>query len=105
MDAAAATAIRSPDNTKVVSAASVWEAEIKVAIGKLKIHFDPSTDPIEHGFEQLPITLAHAAAAGRLPAHHGDPFDRLLIAQALTDGVPVVSADSAFDAYGVSRLW
>ena len=104
MDAAADAAIRSPDNTKVVSAVSVWEAEIKVAIGKLEIHFDPSTDPIEHGFEPLPITLAHAAAAGRLPAHHGDPFDRMLVAQAQLEGLTIVSRDPVFESYAVAVL-
>jgi PIN domain nuclease of toxin-antitoxin system len=104
MDAAAAAAIRSPDNTKVVSAASVWEAQIKVAIGKLKIHFDPSTDPVEHGFEPLPITLAHAATAGRLPAHHADPFDRMLVAQAQLEGLTIVSRDRVFDNYAVAVL-
>jgi PIN domain nuclease of toxin-antitoxin system len=104
MAADAAAAIRSPDNTKFVSAATAWEAEIKVTIGKLKIRFDPATDPIEHGFEPLPITLAHAAAAGRLPPHHGDPFDRMLVAQARLEGLTIVSRDPVFDRYSIGVL-
>ena len=104
METAAAAAIRSPENGKFVSAASVWEAEIKIAVGKLEIHFDPATDPIEHGFEPLPITLPHAAAAGRLPPHHGDPFDRMLVAQAQLEGLTIVTRDQVFDRYAVSVL-
>jgi PIN domain nuclease of toxin-antitoxin system len=104
MEAAAATAIRDPEHVKVVSAVSVWEAEIKVAIGKLTIHFDPAMDPLEHGFEQLPITLVHAATAGRLPPHHGDPFDRMLVAQAQLEGLTIVSRDPVFDRYSVAVL-
>jgi PIN domain nuclease of toxin-antitoxin system len=104
MDAAARTAIGSPDSTRFLSAVSVWEAEIKVAVGKLKIHFDPATDPLDQGFEPLPITLAHAAAAGRLPPHHGDPFDRMLVAQAQLEGLTIVTRDPVFDRYPVAVL-
>ncbi len=104
MRADAAAAIRSPANTAFVSAVSVWEAGIKIALGKLEIHFDPETDPVEHDFEPLPITLAHAAAAGRLPPHHGDPFDRMLVAQAQLEGLTIVSRDPVFDRYSVAVL-
>lgn len=104
MAPAAGAAIGSPDNTRFVSAVSVWEAEVKIAIGKLKIHFDLATDPLDHGFEALPITLAHAAAAGRLPLHHGDPFDRMLIAQAQLEGLTIVTRDPVFDSYAVAVL-
>jgi PIN domain nuclease of toxin-antitoxin system len=100
----AAAVLRSPDNTIFVSAVSVWEAEIKIAIGKLKIHFDPSTDPIEKGFEALPITFGHGAAAGRLPLHHADPFDRMLVAQAQLEGLTIVTRDPVFDIYAVAVL-
>jgi PIN domain nuclease of toxin-antitoxin system len=100
----AAAALSDPQNDVFVSAASVWEAEIKVALGMLQIHFDPATDPLEHGFEALPITLAHAAAAGRLPAHHGDPFDRILVAQAQLEGLTLVTRDPVFDRYAVAVL-
>jgi PIN domain nuclease of toxin-antitoxin system len=53
----------------------------------------------------LPITLAHIACISTLPFHHRDPFDRMLIAQSLTEGISIVSADAAFDAYGITRLW
>jgi PIN domain nuclease of toxin-antitoxin system len=100
----AAEALRSSDNPAFVSAVSVWEAEIKVARGKLKVNFDPETGPIEHGFDPLPITLAHAAAAGRLPPHHGDPFDRMLVAQAQLEGLTIVTRDPVFDRYPVAVL-
>jgi PIN domain nuclease of toxin-antitoxin system len=104
MDAAARAAVASPVNTTFLSAVSVWEAEIKIAIGKLKIHFDPATDPLEHGVEPLPITFEHATAAGRLPPHHGDPFDRMLVAQAQLEGLTIVSRDPVFERYPVAVL-
>jgi PIN domain nuclease of toxin-antitoxin system len=58
-----------------------------------------------NGIALLPVTLAHAEAAGRLPRHHRDPFDRLLVAQSLLEGLTLVSADTALDAFGVTRLW
>ena len=63
-------------------------------------------DAMEHNeFTILPITLAHASVLSSLPLHHRDPFDRMLIAQAIAEDVPIVSADAAFDAYPVERLW
>jgi PIN domain nuclease of toxin-antitoxin system len=100
----AAEALRSPNNPAFVSAVSVWEAEIKIALGKLKLNFDPETGPLEHGFDPLPITLAHAAAAGRLPRHHRDPWDRMLVAQAQLEGLTIVSRDPVFDRYPVAVL-
>jgi PIN domain nuclease of toxin-antitoxin system len=100
----AAIAIRAPENTVVVSAASIWEAEIKVQIGKLELEVDLATGSAKHGFEPLAITLAHAAAAGRLPPHHADPFDRLLVAQAQLEGLTLVSRDPVFDRYAVAVL-
>jgi PIN domain nuclease of toxin-antitoxin system len=104
MASEAVAAIRSPDNSAFVSAVSVWEAETKIAIGKLRIHFDPETGPVEHGFEPLPITFAHAAAAGRLPLHHRDSWDRMLVAQAQLEGLTIVSRDPVFTAYQVAVL-
>ncbi len=104
MAARAAGALRSPDNAAFVSAVSVWEAEIKVALGKLQLEFDPATGPLEHGFDGLPITLAHAAAAGRLPLHHRDPWDRMLVAQAQLEGLTIVTRDPVFDNYAVAVL-
>jgi PIN domain nuclease of toxin-antitoxin system len=104
MTEAARTAIRSPHNVRFVSAVSVWEAEIKIAIGKLKINFDFATDPLEQGFHPLAVTFAHARAAARLPRHHGDPFDRMLVAQAQLEGLTIVSRDPVFDHYAVAVL-
>jgi PIN domain nuclease of toxin-antitoxin system len=101
---AAADAIRSADNEVVVSAASVWEAEIKTASGKLHLTADLDAEPAKHGFRALDITAAHARAAARLPAHHGDPFDRMLVAQAQLEGLTIVTRDPVFDAYNVALL-
>ena len=87
-----------------VSAASVWEANVKQALGKLR--FDGSLLDHVHqgGFEPLPISLEHAERAGRLPLHHRDPFDRMLVAQAQAEGLTLVTRDPAFDAYEVEVL-
>ena len=89
--------------------ASIWEMAIKAGIGKLNLtrpFADFLTDRLDgNGFDTLPIERIHAVQIATLPLHHRDPFDRLLIAQSLTDGMPLVSADAVFDAYGVSRLW
>jgi PIN domain nuclease of toxin-antitoxin system len=84
-----------------VSAASIWEIGIKAALGKL--HADPAEvlatlEPA--GFKELPVTGTHAAGVARLPAHHRDPFDRLLVAQALTEPMRLLTNDSALAAYG-----
>jgi PIN domain nuclease of toxin-antitoxin system len=100
----AAAALRSPDNTIFVSAVSVWEAEIKIAIGKLELGFELETACLEHGFEQLPVTFAHAARAGRLPGHHRDPRDRMLVAQAQLEGLTLVTRDPAFRPYRIPLL-
>lgn len=60
---------------------------------------------LANGFTLFPIAVSHAARVIEMPFHHRDPFDRLIIAQALEEGIPVVSSDTAFDLYGVERLW
>jgi len=100
----AAMAIRAPENAVLVSAASIWEAEIKVQIGKLELEVDLGAGLAEHGFEPLAITFAHATAAGRLPPRHGDPFDRMLVAQAQLEGLTLVSRDPVFEHYPVAAL-
>jgi PIN domain nuclease of toxin-antitoxin system len=100
----AALAIRSVENRVVVSAASIWEAEIKIRIGKLELEGDLAAESVEHGFEPMAITVDHAVAAGRLPPHHGDPFDRMLVAQAQLEGMTIVSRDPVFDRYSVAVL-
>jgi PIN domain nuclease of toxin-antitoxin system len=100
----AVSAIASPENQVLVSAVSVWETEIKVASGKLRLDFDFATSAVEHGFAPLPITFAHAAAAGRLPPHHRDPWDRMLVAQAQLEGLTIVTRDPVFARYQVAVL-
>jgi PIN domain nuclease of toxin-antitoxin system len=99
-----------PDGTRLyLSWASVWEMAIKRALGKI-----PSSTPLlssigryEDGglFVTLPITLEHLGRVEFLPHHHRDPFDRLIAAQALHEGMAVLSSDSIFDKYGVQRIW
>ncbi len=102
-------AITDPNNDLLLSAATVWEIGIKVGLGKL-----PLSPPFRQwmnqaiadlGLSLLPITVEYTDVQGTLPSHHRDPFDRLLVAQSLTEGMPLVSADTALDAYGVSRIW
>jgi PIN domain nuclease of toxin-antitoxin system len=95
----ARTAIASPANHVLVSAATVWEIEIKRALGKLSAP-DGLVDAVEKsGFQALPISLADAERASRLPPHHRDPFDRMLVAQAFRLGAVIVSRDDAFEPY------
>ncbi|MSP82631.1 MAG: type II toxin-antitoxin system VapC family toxin [Alphaproteobacteria bacterium] len=92
-----------------VSAVSVWEIVTKVRIGRLKDRRNLADDlggtVASHGFTELPITFAHAQRAGELPDPLRDPFDRILIAQSLLESLPIISADEAFDKYGVVRVW
>ena len=96
-------------NQVFVSAASAWEITTKHRLGKL-----PEADLIaanvqgairKHGFEPLSVTMPHAELAGRLEGSHRDPFDRMLIAQALLEDLPLVSNETTFDTFGVSRFW
>ena len=92
-----------------VSAASAWEIATKYRLGKLPeaeaTALDLAGAIAQQGFEELAITVADAERAGHLPGPHRDPFDRMLIAQALEREMMVVSLDSVFDAYGVNRVW
>jgi PIN domain nuclease of toxin-antitoxin system len=96
-------------NDVVVSAASAWEIATKYRIGKLPdaraVADDVSGAVAAEGFDQLAITVRHAQRAGNLVGHHQDPFDRMLIAQAMLEDLTLVSNERAFDAYGVRRLW
>jgi len=105
----ARTLIEDVSNEKFVSIASIWETAIKVSIGKMSLSapFDvlfPHQLNI-NGFDLLPIKIEHASVITTLPFHHRDPFDRLLIAQAIEEKISLVSADSVFDDYGITRLW
>jgi PIN domain nuclease of toxin-antitoxin system len=88
-----------------VSAATAWEAAIKAALGRLKIPDSIEAGVLASGFERLPISFAHAEAAGMLPLHHADPFDRMLIAQARLEGLTLVTHDRHFAPYGVEIAW
>ncbi|HYE63607.1 MAG TPA: type II toxin-antitoxin system VapC family toxin [Phycisphaerales bacterium] len=99
----------SNDNQVLVSIACCWEMAIKLSTQKLDFE-----GPIEryvrealalYGFQLLGIELAHLSAVESMPFHHRDPFDRMLVAQALVESVPIVSRDPQLDAYGVQRIW
>lgn len=109
LTAVARQAISEANNECYLSLASCWEIAIKLSLGKLRL-----TRPVgrfvseqlaANGFMLLNVELRHAAKVEKLPFHHRDPFDRLLVAQAITDKMVMVSADSVFAAYGVSLLW
>ncbi len=88
-----------------ISSVSAWEAGIKAALGRLTLLAPFHEDVSACGFEELPITMAHAERAGGLPPHHKDPFDRMLIAQATTESLSLVTHDRSFEPYGVKVLW
>lgn len=88
-----------------VSAASAWEAAVKQALGRLVLPAPFAAGVDESGFQRLAITFEHAAEAAGLPPHHGDPFDRMLIAQARLDGLTLVTHDRVIAAYDVALLW
>lgn len=102
--AASATAAVAEADRVYVSAASAWEIAIKHALGKLDAPEDVGTAIAESGFHALEITVPHALAAGALPRHHGDPFDRMLIAQARVERLALVTADRRFAEYQVAIL-
>ena len=88
-----------------VSAASGWEVAIKTALGRLRLEEPFALTVAADDFTELPVTLAHAARLHALPAHHADPFDRMLVAQAMVEGATLVTKDVALGAYGVPVLW
>lgn len=105
----AKTVIEDPANRLLVSSASAWEIATKFRLGRL-----PEAESVVRGYPhhlarlgttELPISAEHALLAGTLPAEHRDPFDRMLAAQALIEGVPIVSCDEALTAFRVSLLW
>ncbi|MFW3172408.1 type II toxin-antitoxin system VapC family toxin [Geodermatophilus sp. CPCC 206100] len=98
------TAIEDPQTSVAVSAASAWEMAIKAALGKLSAPDDLGAQLAHNGFESLPVTLEDGLAAGALPRHHEDPFDRMLIAQAARRRLVVVTADRRFADYDVLTL-
>jgi len=105
----ARTLIQDAANEVLISPATYWEIAIKISLGKWRLN-SPYADFIDvglkhYGFLILPVLPAHTARLIGMPFHHKDPFDRLLAAQALAEAIPLVSADPAFDDYGVTRWW
>jgi len=98
-----------PANQLVLSVASVWEMQIKVVLGKLTLHLPLRRmilDQIQqNGLEVLPVTLDHVLRLDSLPPLHKDPFDRLLVAQALAEGLPLVSHDPVVTQYPLKVVW
>jgi PIN domain nuclease of toxin-antitoxin system len=93
----------------VFSLASLWEISIKIRLGKLRAIGSSVAyvrdEMKEYGMELLPIRFEHILQLEMLPQHHGDPFDRLLIAQAATEGIPILTHDPRFSVYGIELLW
>jgi len=105
----AKTCIEDTANEKLVSMASIWEMAIKISIGRLSLS-EPFERFIPHqiqinGFDLLPVLFEHLSHIASLPFHHRDPFDRLLIAQCITEKCAIISRDAAFDCYKIERLW
>lgn len=106
---AARSLIADPANVLFLSMASVWEIAIKVSLEKVHIgqpfaQFVPHQLAL-HSINLLDITLQHAVEVSKLPFHHRDPFDRLIIAQSLVERLPIIGTDGVFDQYGITRLW
>lgn len=102
-------AISDPTNDLLLSAGSIWEIGIKVGLGKLIL-----TEPFKPWMNQaisdldvtvVPLTVEYVDVQSNLPRHHGDPFDRLIVAQAIIEQVSIISADAHLDAYGITRIW
>lgn len=104
----AASSLSDQKNTILISAAAAWEIAIKVRLGKMEV--GPLVPDLnrylqEEGFLELPVNIMHAMRVGSLPLHHRDPFDRLLIAQAQVENIPIMTADAGFDRYDVTVIW
>jgi PIN domain nuclease of toxin-antitoxin system len=109
LPARARAAIADPDNECMLSLVSAWEMAIKSGLGKLKLSLSIERYLVENvaanGFRTLEMSLAHIGRVKSLPWYHRDPFDRLLIAQALEEELTVVTGDAAFRKYGLKRIW
>ncbi|SRR6266446_1740865 len=109
LSATAKALIEDPNNRKLVSVASCWEIAIKAGLKKLTLGESSGAYILaalaRTGFELLPITMEHATGVESLPPYHKDPFDRLLVAQAIGEGVSIVSVDVQLDPYPITRLW
>ena len=101
--------IETPSNERLLSIASLWEMSIKASLGRLALSA-AFTDLVEHHVEGndidlLPIKPEHLDVLKALPFHHRDPFDRMLIAQSISEQIPILSRDAAFEAYSAERIW
>lgn len=96
--------IASPKTTVYVSAASAWEIAIKKALGKLQAPDDLVAALSANRFQHLHVTIEHAIYAGSLPRHHDDPFDRMLVAQALMERLTIITRDKSMPAYNPALI-
>jgi len=105
----ALAAIQRDDARNWLSVATLWEIAIKQSLGKLVLGDDAIARLVVRadadGIQLLPIAAAHCQRIVQLPSHHRDPFDRMLVAQAQEEGLSIVSADPALDAYDIKRIW
>ena len=105
LGSAARSAIADPVNEALISVAALWELTIKASSGKLTLPADLETMAATLGFSVLSINFMHLRRLGLLPRVHRDPFDRMMVAQALSEGIPIITGDRAFAAYGVQTVW
>jgi PIN domain nuclease of toxin-antitoxin system len=101
----AARQLTDESNRVLLSSAVVWEVAIKRSLGKLQAPADMAATLLSGGVHPLAITIEHAAAVEALPCHHRDPFDRILVAQAIAEGAAIVSQDERLAAYDVTLVW
>ena len=105
LSASVSDEIHNPANNVIVSIVSFWEISIKRSLGKLRFLDDFEEVMTEEQFGLLPVGYSHLRALNGLPRHHGDPFDRLLIAQSIAENVPIATNDGAFSRYDVRIIW
>lgn len=105
LSATARDTIADPMNEVLVSTATIWEIAVKRSLGKLQVTDDLPERIADEGFAWLAVEARHAWEVRELPMHHRDPFDRILVAQALTERLPVLTADPRFGEYGTATRW
>jgi PIN domain nuclease of toxin-antitoxin system len=105
LGAAARNVLADPASEVLVSIAGLWELTIKQSSGRLTLPDDLQAMVASQGFTVLPVTFIHLRRIGTLPRVHRDPFDRMMIAQALAEGIPIATGDRIFAAYGVQTVW
>jgi len=106
LSAKARKAIANPDHQIQISAVSGWEISLNRSLGRIEVSFEALVDAIDEcGFDMLPVSLQHGLIAGALPAHHHDPFDRMLVAQCQAEGLRLVSNNRQIADYEVDLLW